>query len=587
VAVYALMVGINAYHSPGVPDLGGCRTDIADAVAFLEQRRVTDLHVERLLDGAATRAAIVEGFRGHLARAKAGDTALFWFSGHGSTAPVPERFWHLEPGGTHLQTLVCADSRVEGRPDLLDKDLGRLLDEVAGSGCHVVAILDCCHAHGLTRGPGVSIRAVPPSPPSSSAQTLFKVYGRGRRTVRHVLLAACRAEELAGEAVLDGERRGRFTWALLQALRRAGPDTTYRDLVALARNEVERQTAKQHPSVFPPGRGLADQRVLGSGAIGSPPSITMRHGPDGWEVNAGSCHDIAPGTHFAVPGRRPPIEVRATTVDIGRSLVESLGPAPDPAAVYPMVVSRSPDPLPKVAILDPKLADRLRGHADLVPVERAELIVGEGGRLTDRDGTALWTLGGQPGAELAHIVRWRRIRHHTNPLSTLTGSVRLEVVEPYGDETTVPRLRPAATPSADGTHVLPYEAGIAPHRFLRLRNVSDAPLYCVLLDLTERFKSAAHLYPGGRIPPGAVTAAGEGRPIRFSIPRDVPLVPGASYRDWLMLIVSTEEIDPAPYELPSLDLVPKSALLRELEPETRTADWWTHVTPVVITVPLV
>src|SRR5690349_14308392 len=103
--IVALMVGIDRYRDPGISRLYGCRADIADALELLDARCApgTKLDAKELYDDAATGTAIVDGFRRHLTRAGPDDTALFWFSGHGSLAPVPPPFWHLEPDGVHLQ----------------------------------------------------------------------------------------------------------------------------------------------------------------------------------------------------------------------------------------------------------------------------------------------------------------------------------------------------------------------------------------------------------------------------------------------------------------------------------------------------
>jgi hypothetical protein len=82
-----------------------------------------------LVDEQATRDAVIAAFRAHLGQAGQGDTALFWFSGHGSLTPVPEQA-HLEPIGLS-QSLMCVDSRHGSVPDLLD--IG--LYELAGPHC--------------------------------------------------------------------------------------------------------------------------------------------------------------------------------------------------------------------------------------------------------------------------------------------------------------------------------------------------------------------------------------------------------------------------------------------------------------------
>ncbi|NEA53054.1 hypothetical protein G3I60_02390 [Streptomyces sp. SID13666] len=155
-ALYALLVGIDAYEAP-VQRLNGARNDIAAAQAFLAGSVPPDAYFPLcLLDEDATRAAVVDGFRDHLGRAGAGDSAVFWFCGHGSQAPPPDEAAHLvrlEPGRM-LQTVLCVDSRHDGTADLYDKELATLIAEVAARGVHLVAVMDCCHSDSSTRAGG-------------------------------------------------------------------------------------------------------------------------------------------------------------------------------------------------------------------------------------------------------------------------------------------------------------------------------------------------------------------------------------------------------------------------------------------------
>ena len=138
--IYALMIGIDDYPPP-VRKLRGCVNDIKEMEAYLKARvepgegRTLDeaLKIRTLADGEATREAVIRAFRDHLGQAGEGDVALLCYSGHGSQEQAPQEFWHLEPD--HLnETLVCYDSRTEGAHDLADKELAKLIREVAGAG---------------------------------------------------------------------------------------------------------------------------------------------------------------------------------------------------------------------------------------------------------------------------------------------------------------------------------------------------------------------------------------------------------------------------------------------------------------------
>ncbi|GAA1740483.1 caspase family protein [Luedemannella helvata] len=524
--VYALLVGIERYHDAGLPRLYGCRADIADAKGALAAR-TRRLNIMELYDDEATRVAIVNGFRTHLAQATSRDTAVFWFSGHGSFTRVPRELWHLEPDGRTMQTLVCADSRVDGRPDLLDKELGLLLDEVADSGCHVLVVLDSCHSQGATRGSDSRVRAATPSTLDTTGRVLANLvahYARlpaGAPPHRHVTLSACRSFETAMEQPLDGTPRGVFSWALARALRRSPAGATYRELLALTRTEMEGVEASQRPQLEPATSG--GQPILGGPA--GPDRLMMRWGRDGWQVECGAAHGAAAGTRMTVADRGMGREVRLTGAATGHSLVEPIGWRPDRHRVYPVWVTAAP--LAPVTVAGMPLPE----SPAVTVADDAELTIIPGPRLVDGDGTALhrWPPGTRAtriARDVAHIARWRQVWQLENFASTLRDQVHIELV---------------------GTRI-------------RLRNHSARGLHCVLLALTDDFAISAALFPGATIAPYSVAAAAEGAPVE---PR--------GGRTWLKLIVTTDDLDVTAYELP-----PIHEAWRDLRGVTTmpTSDWW-------------
>src|SRR3954454_42952 len=116
-----------------------------------------------LLDAEATRAGVIDSFRRVFADASPGDTALFFYSGHGSQEEAPPEHLAFEPDGLN-ETLVLFDSRTENGLDLADKELAVLVAEVARRDVHVAVVLDCCHAgSGVRDVPGLRVRRPPTS----------------------------------------------------------------------------------------------------------------------------------------------------------------------------------------------------------------------------------------------------------------------------------------------------------------------------------------------------------------------------------------------------------------------------------------
>jgi len=582
-SVYALVVGIDAYRA--TRPLRGCRNDATAAVAYLRSRFDGErLHILDLYDEQATRQAIVAALRDHLGQARTGDTALFWFAGHGSLAPVPRALWHLEPSGW-MQSLVCVDSRDGDVPDLYDKELSVLLDRVAVRGCHVAVVLDSCYSAGGAREvpePGARARLIPPAARLPAATALIPELGAGWTGLpdrsRHVLLAACRSDQLAQELPIDaGEPRGIFSWALLRALAQFGPHATYRELLAAARCAVEDKVSFQAPQLV--GDEPADQPFLG-GAVRRPASgITMRHVAGHWEIDAGTCHGMpAPsaGPFRVAVADDPPRAARVTAVLVDRAIVEPDGWTPDPERQYQVVVTQLPQAALTVAVDGPpELAElvatspflRLPAPDEpLVPDLRFRSAAPGRAEILGTDGLALVPPIVAENAEQCawrtvrageHIARWRQVHSLTNPGSRLAGGVRLEVVEARAGERTVPLERPAIAPGDDGLIRLEYRrrhgAWVAPTVFLRLHNTTGKPLYCVLLDMTGRYRIHGGLFPGAFVGANRRGAALAGRPVQFRLPSGVPPLPGTTIRDWLKLVVAEEEFSGRPFEQGPLD----------------------------------
>jgi hypothetical protein len=160
-----LLVGIDEYLG-GVTSLRGCRNDIQRACEVLARRAEAGRMASTftvLLDEQATRDGLIGAFRRTFADAVPGDTAVFYYSGHGSQQEAPPEHLVFEPDGLD-ETLVLHDSRAAGGYDLADVELGVLVREITARGAHVFVVLDCCHSgSGLREADGAvtGIRRAP------------------------------------------------------------------------------------------------------------------------------------------------------------------------------------------------------------------------------------------------------------------------------------------------------------------------------------------------------------------------------------------------------------------------------------------
>lgn len=376
-SIFAFLAAVNAYDPRLARPLRGCVNDVTAARELLTRRTNGSARTALVCDGEATVDVVEDGIRRFLGAAGPGDTALFWFSGHGTHNWAAGADLLVEATGRN-QALLCADG------PLSDKRLGALLDAVAARGAHVAAVLDCCFSGGATREPeGLIARFAPapasePSHPRASRTAEARDVPVREDAAQHVLLAASRLDQLSYEGEFGGRPHGAFTYALLGAVRDAGPDVTYRNLLAAADARVQRGGVGQQPVLFPaaPG-GVADLPFLGGAVARVPGPYLLRFGARGWEVDCGTGHGLgdgagASGTEFRVVGdegaggaergvggervvggvaegsaqgrgpqaQEPRVrELRAREVYADRTLVDPLGWEPDAGRVYAVALS--------------------------------------------------------------------------------------------------------------------------------------------------------------------------------------------------------------------------------------------------------
>ncbi|MEU8773573.1 caspase family protein [Streptomyces sp. NPDC048606] len=581
--VNCLLVGIDAY--PTHP-LTGCRNDIASAERWLRSLGDPAVNIRVLTDAEAHRSAFVEAITTHLGAAGPGDTALLWFSGHGSDKPTKDP---REATG-RAQALVCHDSLDDDGLPLADDQLGALLDGIAASGAHVVAVLDCCYSGGATRK-GLGARGLPWQP------SWDRVAGRGTErsapglavgTRRHVLLAASRLDELAYETrvpdpamdpyadpyadpypdsytpteasaspVEPGSSHGVFSAALLEVLADLGPGASCRELLDLATGRMLGRPERQHPTLH--GRG--DLGFLHGGHVpASRFRLGFAHGS--WSVNCGSVHGMQTvGGEFTVrtpSGGAGTVVVREVFPERSRvEPLDGLAGVLDRTRLTPVV--------PSAMAFRPAAVTVAGGGAWTDPLRSAiedHPLLSTGGdgtplTVTVADGAARVTGGVRPLPPLplrgdgdvagvvnalSHLAHWHRVRTLANPDPLLSELVHLRV-EP---------LLGAQHVSATGELTHEYTPqGQPPQVRITIHNASDRKLWCTLLDLTDSHGISNGLYPGDFVAPGHTAYARRSAPTVLYLPGDRPVRPGAYVQDWLKLIVCETEFDLDPLLLPA------------------------------------
>lgn len=608
--IYALLVGIDNYAAPVNP-LQGCVNDVKAVEEYLQTRVKTEgwnLHLKTLKDEQATRQEIIDGFRKHLCQADSNDVALFYYSGHGSQELAPREFWHLEPDKLD-ETLVCYDSRSEGGWDLADKELAKLIAEVADKNPHITLILDCCHSGSGSRDPyqetavrqySTDERVRPLDSFIFSPEEIQDLIASNRQASglnlprgKHILFASCQDSETAKEYNADGEHRGAFCYFLTQTLKQTPGNLTYRDLFKRTNALVRSKIKQQSPQLEAVDTRDLDQLFLG-GAIGDrhPYYTVSYHKKYGWIIDGGSLHGVPrrdgeETMHLALfPIETQGQDLRALSNKLASAKVTEVLPQLSKVEITPndnnkeqtfkAVITSLPLP-PKTVRFEanteavqllqqaiqtieennqPSLYVREVSTSDAefkVLALRNEYII-----TRPADGVPIvasiqdYTKDNAIKIiqRLEHITRWTNLSELS---STANSRIRADAVKMeihQGDEIL-----------SDGEIHLNYDRDDSskwnePAFTVKLKNTSNETLYCALLDLTEQFAISAGFFETGcvKLEPNQETWALGKKSIRAIVPQELWEQGITEYQDIFKLIVCTSEFDATLLEQDKLDL---------------------------------
>lgn len=256
----ALLIGVQT------GGLVGVAADIAAMTGLLGRHGFTE--ISTLQDAAADRAGILAAIRGLIARARAGDAVVLYYSGHG---------WRLERrlGGAlhHFQGIAPWDIDKTTRDDfraILSVELAALLAELTEKTANVTAIFDCCHATGVMRGERdaaprrPSVRALP-VPWVVEPEALFAALAAegGAMTARDaecnphaIRVYAASPSQPAHEDRDPAHPGGWLTKALVATLDAADGGRVWADVERNILEYVRRHEPDQRPVVVGPARRL-------------------------------------------------------------------------------------------------------------------------------------------------------------------------------------------------------------------------------------------------------------------------------------------------------------------------------------------
>jgi hypothetical protein len=539
---HALLVGIEAYpERAGWPRLSGPRAD-AEALreALVARGGFAPERIRMLLDAEATRAAILTAFDGMIGVAGPEDVLLFYFAGHGSR--LPDRDGD-EPDGWD-ETIVPYDAvgADERANDLLDEELGAMIERANEATRHVVLIFDCCSSGTNVRSAGDATRRFVAFEARGLAGArdlapAAREPGSGyfKKNLDYVALAACRASENAYEVKLESaggatESRGLFTLAIVQELYEPAGETSYEELMDRVRRRVQAQQATQTPVIE---GTLARNRLFEREGEPWVPSFPIARHADGvYVLEAGLVHNLQPRTVLSVYDWSVRRDVGAGR--LGKVRIEEVGPTessfvwidggppPESTRLRAFELERGPEDLRLGFVIEAPeeqreiaeaLAQRLERGAHLrrVPLAGAGLVLacidtrkGLRWSVSTRGGTAL-PLGANCDSEeqlallaaaLERLGKAHRVRYgvQSSQSGLLDVETSLAVVDvergqlgqPERDDAGVPILRP-------GTQVR-----------CRLVNRSPVPVFATLLVISPDgsiFVDACTETPDDAVPP--------------------------------------------------------------------------------------
>jgi hypothetical protein len=272
----ALVVGINTYRPKSVKippargwqNLSGCVND-ANAMRQILRTRFgfEDRNITRLLDGKATRAAILSALKKAGTDSGKGDTVIFYYAGHGSQVPNSK----TKEEDRLDETIVPADSAL-GAKDIRDKELARLYDAILDRGVNLIIIMDSCHSGSGSRA-ALSPRNRRPryiKPDTGDAADAYAPAVDAEKRGA-LVIAAAQDYQLAGEAddaTGAGISHGAFTAALIDAISSAPARQPASELFLRVRGIMQSEGEDQDPVMS----GTSERKrkpLFGDGAPGT------------------------------------------------------------------------------------------------------------------------------------------------------------------------------------------------------------------------------------------------------------------------------------------------------------------------------
>lgn len=344
----ALLIGIDHYLPNVTSDgsfyrnLKGCVRDINNVENYLRDRvGLVDDHLIKLTSredslltetppGGSHREYLptyenmVDAFKKITGLARSGDRIYIHYSGHG--ARVKTKYSEIENKNGLDESLVPMDIGDPASDYLRDVEIAYLLRGMVERGLIVTLVLDSCHSGGATRSWGqapLAVRGITTIDRTirtreSLVATREELVSHWRRIsspikrdlksgagwlpnpTGYVLLAACRAHELAIEYPFDnGAISGALTYWLLDSLWDADAGATYRTLHNRISAKVHGMFRQQNPQL----EGEGDLAIFGCDNLTKPRAVNVVAidlENDRIKLGVGSAQNMRKGVRFVL-----------------------------------------------------------------------------------------------------------------------------------------------------------------------------------------------------------------------------------------------------------------------------------------------
>lgn len=263
---HALSIGISQYrHVRRLP----ATQDAIDVASVLRDGSLCgypDGNVRLLLDGDATKAAILHELDGIAARTTEQSTVFVYFSGHGGGVATGDACYLMPIDARSDGEHALAETAISGR------ELSACLQRIPAA--RLTVVLDCCHASGVAEPRDIELAGLMPQLTGAALAPLAQ--GRGR-----AVLAASRSDGAA--YVVPGARNGVFTGHLLDGLRGAAGGTGGVIRVCDLFHYVQQRVTSQHPDQHPVFKAeLEENYPLALYRGGVAPPVTLPPSRDGF-----------------------------------------------------------------------------------------------------------------------------------------------------------------------------------------------------------------------------------------------------------------------------------------------------------------